>query len=55
MGPGDDAETTAQEWVEFVFDNLSSADNGDDTDVEPTYEGTEGDGGLYVGGLPMGD
>lgn len=26
-----------------------------DVDVEPTYEGAEGDGGLYVGGLPMGD
>jgi len=38
---------------------------GDDTDdvevevevedAEPSYEGAEGDGGIYVGGLPMGD
>ena len=43
MGPGDDAETTTADV------------DVEDVDVEPTYEGTEGDGGLYAGGLPMGD
>jgi len=45
MGPGDEGtETTTTDVGVDV-----------DVDVEPTYEGAEGDGGLYVGGLPMGD
>jgi len=42
MGPGDEGTETPDVDVE-------------DADVEPTYEGVEGDGGLYAGGLPMGD
>ena len=41
MGPGDEGTETTTDV--------------EDVDVEVTYEGAEGDGGLYVGGLPMGD
>ena len=42
MAPGDDAD------VDDVADAEAESD-------EPAYEGAEGEGGLYAGGLPLGD
>jgi len=43
MGPGDEGTETTDVDVEA------------EAEAEPNYEGAEGDGGLYIGGLPMGD
>jgi hypothetical protein len=47
MGPGDEGTETTDVDVDVDVDV--------DAEAEPNYEGAEGDGGLYIGGLPMGD